>query len=152
MKSVLIDTNLLVLLVVGSYDKNRIGRHKRTKEFDKSDYEILCEFLLNYDKVWTTIHCLAETSNLLKQTSKVESQQLLFHLSAFFSSPLVFESQYQYELLMKHPSFLRFGVADTGFLMKSKKVSCSITADLDLFSEVLRTQSTVVNFNHLRTM
>ena len=41
MKSALIDTNLLLLLVVGMTNKSYIKIHKRTKTFTVEDYEQL---------------------------------------------------------------------------------------------------------------
>jgi hypothetical protein len=37
----LIDTNLLVLFVVGSVNANRIGNFKRTRKYGSSDYRLL---------------------------------------------------------------------------------------------------------------
>jgi len=41
MASALIDTNLALLLVVGTTNKAYISTHKRTKEFTEEDYDQL---------------------------------------------------------------------------------------------------------------
>lgn len=68
MRSALIDTNLFVLLVVGSVNKKYISTHKRTNNFVAEDYDLLMANLDGYQELWITSHCLAEVSNLLKQT------------------------------------------------------------------------------------
>jgi hypothetical protein len=40
---VVLDTNLLVLLVVGSVPRNYIGRHKRLSQYSEADFELLVE-------------------------------------------------------------------------------------------------------------
>ena len=44
----------------------------------------------------------------------------------------------------------RLDVADTGFVKKSRRVSCSFTVDLDLYLAVSNLGRKVVNFNHLK--
>ncbi len=36
----LIDTNILLMLVVGSYDRSRIGTFKRTEQYTEDDFDI----------------------------------------------------------------------------------------------------------------
>jgi hypothetical protein len=40
-KGVLVDTNLLVLLLVGLVNKRRIRRFKRTRDFTPADFDLL---------------------------------------------------------------------------------------------------------------
>ena len=76
MKSALIDTNLLLLLVVGMTNKSYIKIHKRTKTFTVEDYEQLLSDLDHFKPVWVTSHCLAEVSNLLKQIDTKKAEKL----------------------------------------------------------------------------
>ena len=77
MRSVLLDTNLLLLLIVGLFDKKLIGKHKRTKEFSEDDFELLINSINGVHTIWVTTHCLAEVSNLLKNTNQKQSLELL---------------------------------------------------------------------------
>jgi len=43
MRSVLLDTNLLLLLTVGMLDRKLIGKHKRTQEFTEEDFDLYKE-------------------------------------------------------------------------------------------------------------
>lgn len=61
----LIDTNLLLLYIVGAYDPGQIEGFSRTEQFDPDDFAVLYSFVQRFDLVVTTPHVLTETSNLL---------------------------------------------------------------------------------------
>ena len=65
-KSLLIDTNLLVVLVVGLTDQNQIGKHKRTQAYTQEDFLVLYSTLESYQELWITAQAVAECSNLLR--------------------------------------------------------------------------------------
>ena len=148
MRSVLLDTNLLLLLIVGIYDKNLIGKHKRTKSFIAEDFDLLVDSIDGYEILWVTSHCLAEVSNLLKQTHSTQAKELMACFATFVANAK--ESHIQKEVIFSSKYVGRLGVADTGIIMKSKRVSCVFTVDFDLYIEISKTGNRVVNFNHLR--
>lgn len=148
MNSVLIDTNLLLLLIVGLYDKNIIGIHKRTKGFTPEDYDLLIRQINGFNTLWITSHCLAETSNLLKQTHKDQAVKLLYYLSQFCRTTR--ESHISKKYIFDNEAYLSLGVSDTGLVQKSKRVNCVYTVDLDLYIKLSNIGQRVVNFNHLR--
>lgn len=149
MKSVLLDTKLLVLWVVGLTDIKLIARHKRTrKEFTVLDFELLQFLLKDFNVLWITSHCLAEASNFLKQTHSQQASKLLGTLANL--SHIVRESHNCFSIVVSNEYFQRMGVADTGIIQKSKRVSCLITVDFDLYVIVSKSATEVVNFNHLR--
>ncbi len=59
-----VDTNLLVLFVVGAVNRERIESFERTSSYTKEDYKLLLQFLANFKKLHTSPHVLAEVSNL----------------------------------------------------------------------------------------
>ena len=60
----LVDTNLLVLLAVGSVNRRRIGLFKRTCQYSESDFDLLLRVVGKADQLYTLAHILAEVSNL----------------------------------------------------------------------------------------
>jgi len=64
---VFLDTNLLVLLVVGSVDRGQVERHRRTKRFTVEDYDRLVRLLEGLEQVFVTPNTLTEASNLLER-------------------------------------------------------------------------------------
>jgi hypothetical protein len=149
MRSVLIDTNLLLLLIVGLYNKDLISVHKRTKEFVPEDFDLLVESIDGYKILWVTSHCLAEVSNLIMQTNEKQAKELMAYFSDFVAKAK--ESHIPKEIIFKNGISTRLGVADTGLIIKSKRVSCVFTVDFDLYIEILNRGHKVVNFNNLRT-
>ncbi len=149
MRSILLDTNLLVLLIVGLYDKSLINTHKRTNNFTPEDFDLLVESINSYEVLWFTSHCIAEVSNLLKQTNRDKALELMNFLSDFIEDKK--ESHIHKNILINYDASLKLGVADTGILVKAKRVTCVFTVDLDLYLELLKRTNRVVNFNHLRT-
>jgi len=61
---VLIDTNLLVLFLVGSVNKKRIPNFKRTDGFTVDDYDLLPRLMGWFGKLIATPHVLAQVSDL----------------------------------------------------------------------------------------
>ena len=62
-----IDANLFVLLVVGSVERDLIGKHRRLREYSVEDYNTLVILLEQVVQVFVTPNTLTETSNLLAQ-------------------------------------------------------------------------------------
>ena len=148
MNSALIDTNLLVLLVVGATDRNLIGSHRRARNFMPRDYDEFLQLLAGFDLFWITSHCLAETSDLLAQTDARKARSLLFGLSRFCMNTR--ESHLSKERIFADRDFPRLGVADTGFVQKSRTVTCTFTMDVQLYLTINRLGRNVINFNHVR--
>lgn len=67
MALILIDTNLLVLILVGAADRGLIEKHKRLKGYTASDYDLVSTIVGQYEGIVTTPHILSETSSLLRQ-------------------------------------------------------------------------------------
>lgn len=61
---ILIDTNLLVMLVVGSVHRDRISRFKRATGYSAADWDLLIGILEQISKSYTLPHLLAEASAL----------------------------------------------------------------------------------------
>lgn len=61
---VLIDSNLLLLLFIGGYDRKQIQINKRLKAFAEEDFDVLVGFLSQFSQLITTPNTLTEVSNL----------------------------------------------------------------------------------------
>src|SRR5512140_1976280 len=69
-KGVLVDTNLLVLLLVGAINKQRIPNFKRTETFSIEDYELLVRLIDWFGKLIATPHVLSQVSDLTDLSGK----------------------------------------------------------------------------------
>jgi hypothetical protein len=63
-KGVLVDTNLLVLFLVGAVNKRRIPRFKRTQDYTIEDFDLLKSLIGWFGKLITTPHVLSQVSDL----------------------------------------------------------------------------------------
>jgi rRNA-processing protein FCF1 len=64
-KHILLDSNLLILLLLGSFDIKLIASFKRLSEFSISDFRAIRDLSQSF-KIATSSHVLTEVSNLAK--------------------------------------------------------------------------------------
>lgn len=63
-KGALVDSNLLVLLLVGAVNKQRIPQFKRTQSFTVEDFDLLTRLIDWFGKLIATPHVLSQASDL----------------------------------------------------------------------------------------
>ena len=147
-KGLLIDTNLLLLYVIGYYDKKRIERFKRTKIFSPDDYELLIDFLRYFDKIVTTPNILTEVSNLLNQLSGKLKKDNYSCFSEIINS---FDEQYTTSAITSQlQHFIKFGLTDSDIIEKAKGKYLVLTDDFKLYNYLAKEKVAVINFNHIR--
>lgn len=146
---VLIDTNILILLVLGSYDKKQIEVFKRTRVFVVEDYDTLVSFVGHFAQIITTPNIITEASNILGQLP----ENIKF--GAFNKlKDLIYILKEEYvtsKNASSSPEFIRFGVTDATILAVSQVPYLVLTDDFRL-SQYLQSKGVdVINFNHIRT-
>ncbi len=147
-KEILVDSNLLVLLVVGLTSRELITRHKRTKIFEQDDYDLLVKILSSYDVIVVTPHVLAETSNLVSQIGEPALEAVRLTFSKLIQDQK--EVYYSSRDSVKHPAFVRLGLTDASILQLAKSAIPLLTTDVGLYLEAYKLNSSTINFNHLR--
>ena len=147
---VLVDTNILLLLFVGSVESRLIERFKRTmaRGFKVSDYELLMNFLKLFEsRVVTTPHILTEVSNLAGQLGS-QKQRFFSHFAKGISR--LIEYYEPSENLAQAESFVKFGLTDTAIIDLVKGQFLVLTDDFRLYNYLGKQGVDVINFNHLR--
>lgn len=147
-RRIVVDTNLLVLLVVGLTDETLISTHKRTLSFVPEDFLLLRLLLEEYQQIVVTPHVLTETYNLVAQIGEPNRTHILHTLQTFIGS--VEELPYPSKEAAFSSSFLRLGLTDSVILNVSQENLPLVTVDLDLYLESANSGREVINFNHLR--
>jgi hypothetical protein len=147
--SVLLDTNLLVLLIVGSTSEAHIPKHKRTRSYDVQSFRLLRETLLrNFAQVVTTPHVLAETSALIRQCAEPLRSDVTKLLGGWVS-----ESREQHlpaAEVVQRPEYIRIGLTDAALVAQVSKEMVLLTDDLEVYLEATRAGIPAENFTHLR--
>lgn len=148
MKSVLIDTNTLILWIVGNLDPTRLGG-KRLKEFDVDDLRRLTDLLLDFQRHVTLPNILTEASNLLgsgKQELVPGGAAALAdycHLAAELYEPS--------KGVVTHSEYARLGLTDTAIIALCDQDVTVFTIDHELFGRLTSQGVQAINLLHFKT-
>ena len=152
MKSIVIDTNVLVLLIVGRTRPTLIDSHTALSRYPRESLRWLCDILMNYDEHIITPGILAETSNLLLKDKKTSKQTMpalraMVGDSSFTSSIPYNETNIAIEEIVNTHGFFWLGVVDASILSLAKSGIPLITSDTKLFLEASSFCKGCINFN-----
>jgi len=146
---ILPDSNLLLLLLIGSFERQRIRIFKRTAAFSELDFDLLATFLSHFRGRKTTPHVLTEVSNLANALPEHLKSAWFAHFSAQVGA--FFEVYEESKALMKGDAFHLFGLTDAAL--------CSISSDTLILTKdgpltgFLRSRNLpVLNFDELRAL
>ena len=151
-KTVVIDTNMLLLIVIGHYDPQRIASFKRTSRYSARDYELLANLLANLPTdslLVTTPHILTEVSNLLGQLTEPalsSCRQVLANLIANMD-----ERSEPARKLARHSSFLTLGITDAAIDQIGDSQTTLVTDDFRLGGILEERGAEVWNLRRLRS-
>ena len=151
MPAVLLDANLLVLLIVGTTDPSYVGRHRRLRAYDKSDFDLLIEFIRPMSALVVTPYILIETSNTLLsgigEPARSHIADTFRQLVGSLDERFVHSTR-----AVEQPEFPRLWLTDAAVLMELVNSHVLLTADLDLYLAASQRGYTAINFNHLRQL
>lgn len=149
MKRLLVDTNLLLLYIVGSLNPEKITRHKRTDKFTIEDYKLFLELMRRLgSQIVVTPHILTEVSNLVGQTDERTKRNLMLLLGSLV--PVFEERTVSSAEAVRVPEFTRLGLTDSTILYLSEQGVAVLTDDLPLYLALMSRGVEAINFNHLR--
>lgn len=146
----IIDTNLLLLYFVGSYDPAWIQKFKRTHTYTVEDYNLLMRLLAYLDVIVTTPNILTEVSNLCKQLPNSIMESVFREFSK--QVRLLHEESHPSQLACAEPYFQRFGLTDAVIAHISTRPYLVLTADFALFGLLQKLGIDAINFNHIRPL
>lgn len=147
-KGILIDTNILLLWVVGTVNKKRITKFKRTQQFVPEDFDLLLRIISNFSKVITIPQILTEVNSLTNQLGEPERSYALMIIKEAINQFIEIYSPSQE--IAKHSEFSRFGLTDCGISLTASNQYLVLTDDLKLAYHLNNQQIDTINFNHLR--
>ncbi len=144
----LVDTNLLVLFVVGTVNRNRIETFKRTRQYTKSDYDLLLRVLAQFNPLFTVPHVLAEVSDLT-DLSGPEQARARSVLKGTIS--LLNEAEVPSARAAEDRFYPKLGLVDAAIGVVARANHCAVlTDDLDLYLLLSSDGIDAENFSHLR--
>ena len=143
----LVDTNLLLLLIIGNYRVDRIRTFKRTMKYERRDYNLLRLVMKRFRSVFTTPNIMTETDNLGRQLESREHAAFSLEFSKF--ARVAVEISQASASIVGNRDYPRLGLADAVSTVAVK--SCLLLSDdLTLCLAVQHNRLDAINFNHLR--
>ncbi len=149
---VMLDTNMLLLFVFAAFHPSLIGT-KRLSAYDVAAGELLLNYVNRFDKILTTQHILAETSNLARQIiSGKHWEQMCERLFPFFciAGPASLSQCAVETNKIDPPMFYQLGFTDASIALTVHQKYFLLTDDLDLFLTVISAGNDAVKFAHMR--
>lgn len=149
-KGILIDTNILLLYLIGLVNRKRISRFKRTNQFIPEDFDLLCNLIAKFQQVTTTPNILTEVNSLANQLGEPERSKCLEIFVKIISQ--INEKYLESKVISDNKVFSRFGLTDCGIMLLAKDKYLVLTDDLKLMLYLQAQSIDVINFNHLRNL
>jgi hypothetical protein len=147
-KGILIDTNILLLWLVGSTNKDRISQFKRTQSFEVRDYELLAYIFTKFQRILTTPNILTEVSNLINQLGEPDRSKCF---SIFARDIVQLDEIYKdSHTIAATDKFQKFGLTDCGIVNVAKDSYLVLTDDLRLANYLQNIGIDTLNFNNIR--
>ena len=149
MRHVAVDTNLLLLLLIGTVAPEFVERHKRLRAYDLDDYRLILEFLIDAESVVITPNVATELVNLAGQgVSEPLRTELFVHLKNWL--PTLPELALSTARAVTVPEFTRLGLTDSVWLAALEPGTELLTDDITLYLAALRRGLPATNLNHIR--
>ena len=146
---VLVDTNLLVLYLVGTVNEHRIQDFKRTRAYTIEDFDLLHRLLAWFGRLVSTPHVLAQVSDL----TDLRGKELPMVRALFKQLVEVLEERYEESCaLVRDVCFERLGLTDAAIATLCRRDVLVLTDDLDLHATLILRGVDALNFNHVRVL
>lgn len=137
--TLVIDTNLLLVLLVGAQDRNQVPRFKRTSKYTVEDYDHLANYVAGFRRVVVTPNVLTEVSNLAGQLSEPLRSRVLAQLGVFAATQAA-ERYIPSSEAVKERDFRRLGLADATIVLAAhnpEEKFAVLTDDFALYGKLL---------------
>ncbi|MEM7241737.1 MAG: hypothetical protein AAF429_06085 [Pseudomonadota bacterium] len=145
----MIDTNLLLLLIVGSLDRSKIGR-KRLENYSKRDFQNLNTEIEKFSGHVSLPNILSETSNFLGSGKQQLVTGGILALKNYVDN---LDEIYQPSSgVAKSDYYSKFGLTDAAIIMIAKSHNLHvITDDFPLYGYLSKLRVKATNLRHLST-
>jgi hypothetical protein len=149
-RGLLLDSNLLLLHIVGSHDERLIESFKRTRVFTLDDFRLLVRILTFFERVVTTPHILTEVNGLSNQISGDIRYK---YFETFGAELMTLDEQFVASTVLAEGSTFRvFGLTDTAIKRVASGEALVLSVDLDLVVHLQNSGIDAINFNNIRTL
>ena len=127
---IVIDSNALVVLILGLMDENLIEKHKRTSVYTKNDFLKLCHVIQSFENLVVLPNIWTEVDNLLNNFSGGYKRDYVLKIKELVS--LTSEKYLKTNVATKTFIFENIGLTDALILELAKDCELLITSDSQL--------------------
>lgn len=145
----LLDSNVLLLLIVGSIRSDRIGG-KRLREFDDADFSLVAKLASEASGHVSTPNILTEVSNLLGSGPQQLVEGGVAELAVYVAGlDEIYEPSRR---LIALPEFDALGLTDTGIFWLADSNTRVVSVDHHLCGRLIKKGVDVINPRNFRTL
>lgn len=149
-KGIIVDSNVMLLFLVGCYDINYINMFKRTMKYTTEEYYFIRDLLTTYyykDKIYTSPHILTELSNLSKIEGGRRNKYFNFFVKILSNTCEIHIGKNK---ILEFKELPKFGITDIGIYKIAKKNNLLVlTDDFRLSSYLLDNCINVLNLRNI---
>ncbi len=127
---IIIDSNSLVVLIIGLIDENLISKHKRTSIYTKDDFYKLLNSIGDFKNLLVLPNIWTEVDNLLNNFQGNQKRDYIFKIREIISNST--EKYLETKFGLESQYFERLGLTDSLILELSKDCKFIITSDSKL--------------------
>lgn len=124
---ILVDTNALVVLLVGLMDTNLLGKHKRTSIYDKEDFDNLLATIGDFKNIVTLPNIWTEVDNLLNDFNGNYKYSYINQITTIIKETS--ETYLKTKQVCDNYNFIDLGLTDTLIIELAKECNLLITSD-----------------------
>lgn len=126
----LIDTNSLVVLIIGLIDPQLIQRHRRTSIYEEQDFNNLVSFIGDINKLIVIPNVWTEADNLLNNFNRGHKESYIEQITNIIK--LTSEKFLASKIATQSDGFFELGLTDSLLLEYAKECDVLITSDSQL--------------------
>lgn len=144
-----LDSNMMVLYIVGLTDKSLISRHRRIQKYGSDAFDMLLGLLKGCRAIVVTPGVLAETSNLLRY-DRASSRLTMQTFEVLIREASVVDERFiAARSAIGRPVFKWLGLVDATLVEIAAQDVPVVTGDFDLYQQAVTFNPACINFDAL---
>lgn len=143
----IIDTNLLLLAIVGTVNRSLIGTFDRTRKYGVADYDAVISEMPRYSKLAITPGIAVETSNWIGYLKGLDYEVAWNHFCNLVKGAL--EVPVASSMACDHADSLSLRITDCSILIAAEKDTVVLTDDHPLYTALLDNGIKVLHLKQL---
>ena len=148
MQQITLDSNPVILLIVGSARRSFIKLHKKLTQYDAVDFDILRAVMSKFSEIVLSPNVLTETSNLALYVREPIKSEVVTELSRMILR--MREHVVPSRVAIARPEYRRLGLTDAVLLEIASGGATLFTDDQALYAAAWNAKLPALNVNHFR--